>query len=432
MIHVCRGQLHYGDWGRVWENNEDCDPGPTSERSGYVIGGAASCADPEFGGEYGRWKTCNRVWVDENGEPDFEGEEEFTAWRCSCHPLMALIGEDCGEVGELQVGALLVGFGAVALLFLYTFLRGLWLVYYMLRLSNGRLNSALHEFDLYINASLGVTIVSLAEGLMSLGLAWISVAEKSKRLRTKSSKRLNRMKWGTRVFMVCLAVVVFGFMWDDRAIDTAYIGMALCIILLPVLVYGGRQLRLLFGQKSAAENATTTGKTRERLSTGTMERTTMDAPPSRKITNIVRRRKSAAEREQVVHYDLNTVTKQTYLGIAAWMITFVFSAFWMFRTVDGINNTGVTRWEGTEGTACFTALGVSIWGTMWTVLSFFFKANTKSITKLKQRDAGRVPMTEITNVMQANKTVTGAERKWTKTADEIDEEDDVEKGAVVI
>ena len=114
---------------------------------------------------------------------------------------------------RLQVGALLVGFGAVALLFLYTFLRGVWLVYYMLRLSNGRLNSALvsamwiclatlsecsrhvvyisrniptstgltvaqHEFDLYINASLGVTIVSLAEGLMSLGLAWISVAEK--------------------------------------------------------------------------------------------------------------------------------------------------------------------------------------------------------------------------------------------------------------
>ena len=114
------------------------------------------------------------------------------------------------------------------------------------------------------------------------------------------------------------------------------------------------------------------------------------------------------------------------------MITFVFSAFWMFRTVDGINNTGVTRWEGTEGTACFTALGVSMWGTMWTVLSFFFKANTKSITKLKQRDAGRVPMTEITNVIQANKTVTGAERKWTKTADEIDEEDEVEKGAVVI
>lgn len=32
LIHVSRGQLHYGDWGRVWENNEDCKvpPGPSA------------------------------------------------------------------------------------------------------------------------------------------------------------------------------------------------------------------------------------------------------------------------------------------------------------------------------------------------------------------------------------------------------------------
>lgn len=193
--------------GRTYDAADPaCDPGALEDRSGSVVGGASDCARQ---GEFGRYKTCVEVFL----------SDAEVGWRCICNPLMIPRGPECDDAPTSQLVLLILMFGALVLLNFFTAIYAARLVHAMLRVSKFRPNAAIvatslmtvccaceairyslyvlrnlptssgvtladTNFNYSLQVVLGISILTVVQGLLSLGLAWIRVAEKSKRLKT--------------------------------------------------------------------------------------------------------------------------------------------------------------------------------------------------------------------------------------------------------
>jgi len=367
------------------------------------VGPAGDCSDPAIGGPFGNFMTCNLVFVNNS-----------TDWRCMCNALMLPQGPECSTADTFQLVLLVSIFGALVLLNAATVVFAGGVVHSLLRVNKFKPNPAIIStslmtaacttesirFALYVFRNLpttsGVTIpeagfhfslyvvlggaiVTIAEGLMSLALAWIRVAEQSSSLKQATSASLKWIKFGTRLYMVGLACVVAAMMASGMALQSALVGAINCVFLLPFLVYGGMKLRQLVGPVKPVY-----GKTHMSFVTSEEQRggegetaVAAETPPA------FRRPDTPGS------LDLNAAVRLTYLAVAGAMLVFLIGVFWMFTVTGRLFNEGVLRWGGAEATLSFGLIGGAVWGIASAVIRFFYVCNRNSVRKIREQDRVR-------------------------------------------
>ena len=73
---------------------------PTSPPYGSVISGPGNCWDKSIGQTASTYKSCVKVWIDEDGVPTTSESSAHrkTDYRCTCNPVFPQKDEDCESV----------------------------------------------------------------------------------------------------------------------------------------------------------------------------------------------------------------------------------------------------------------------------------------------------------------------------------------------
>ena len=282
----------------------------------------------------------------------------------------------------------LVFFSTSSLLQILTSLAGAWLSFWMFKVNSWKFNAAtvtallctissLSEsyrnpsyifrslppssptsldgphFDMSVGLNLPISIVSLVQCLLGLGLSWIDIAESSSTLTSPSgSRRLTWSKAFLRAVMLLVTVAVVFLAARNRTVEMAYLGIALTVIILPVLVVGGNRLRALLLRSGGSKG------------TAAVQRAGAHAKPMGRA-------------------DLGGGIRRLVLQLVFVLLCFVGGCITMTTDMANTYNTGKVLWKGGKGVFSMFIISMSMWGSSFCMLSFFFVTNKHKIDKAR-------------------------------------------------
>jgi hypothetical protein len=232
------------------------------------------------------------------------------------------------------------------------------------------------SFGIWLGITICITIIMLTESMLCLAIAWIDVAQKSRKLKSTSSASLTTLKKVFKFFMALLFIVSITMAFFDLTNETAYLGVVVCVLICPILIYGGRELRALFVaidlakglkdvpappvQDGSLNRTATLGGDEGGAGDAAVEITSLGAKIKKvAVTFGLAGGKAPAPKDSTVN--LSKAVERTYTHLTLTMISFIVSAIWTTNSNQNMYDTGSLGWGGTETIWAVTVVGLSNW-----------------------------------------------------------------------
>ena len=238
-------------------------------------------------------------------------------------------------------------------------------------------------FGIALGIALVIAIATLTQSMLGLGVAWIDVADKSKNLSNHSTKWLQRLKVFVKGFMVVLTMFCVGMAILNMSNETAFVGIFLCVVLCPLLLFGGMKLNGVLGgkHKKAPGDEENQAAHSPMNSAKNKVKEAKDFVQTKKVNCLASNQPAAPAAR---HTNLAETVQWTYRHLTLSMLMFCIGAMWTTISNQKVYDTGLSGWNGTESSFAVTAVALGIWGCSFTICVFFERCNAAKLSAFRE------------------------------------------------